>query len=223
MRNIGLATTDASPRRSPEPPNDRPLIAGLILAFAFAMECGAAYAAWRLNYGAALGRPSLIVPAAWTGRLIALGVLCSGSAVTALALKRAVRPAVLFIVITMVCLIASRSYVYAPTQLIQWQLSATDESVRRVLLQAWLSASGVALGLSFFLIMVWRRRVDAARPTTSHGSAHWGDPSSLVFERGLVIGRNADRLLRLEGEGHVLTVAPTRSGKGVGCVIPNLE
>jgi type IV secretion system protein VirD4 len=29
-------------------------------------------------------------------------------------------------------------------------------------------------------------------------------------------------VLRPDGEGHVLTVAPTRSGKGVSCVIPNL-
>lgn len=222
MRDIGLATVDASPRRSPEPPNDRPLIAGLIVAFAFAMECGTAYAAWRLDYGVSLGRPSMIVPAAWSGRVIALGVLCTGSAVTALALKRAIRPAVLLIVITMACLIASRSYVYAPTQLLRWQLTASDAFVRHVLLQAWLLATGAALGLSFFLIMVWRRRAESARTTTSHGSAHWGDPTSFVVDRGLVVGRDDDRLLRLDGEGHILTVAPTRSGKGVGCVIPNL-
>jgi type IV secretion system protein VirD4 len=29
-------------------------------------------------------------------------------------------------------------------------------------------------------------------------------------------------MLRHDGEGHVLTVAPTRAGKGTGCVIPNL-
>jgi type IV secretion system protein VirD4 len=29
-------------------------------------------------------------------------------------------------------------------------------------------------------------------------------------------------LLRFDGDGHILTVAPTRAGKGVGCVIPNL-
>ncbi|HUE97136.1 MAG TPA: type IV secretory system conjugative DNA transfer family protein [Longimicrobiaceae bacterium] len=40
--------------------------------------------------------------------------------------------------------------------------------------------------------------------------------------RGLLLGRQGERLLRLAGEGHVLTVAPTPSGKGVSSVIPNL-
>src|SRR5262249_33161513 len=44
----------------------------------------------------------------------------------------------------------------------------------------------------------------------------------LATSRGVVVGRSGDSLLRLDGEGHVLTVAPTRSGKGVSCVIPNL-
>jgi type IV secretion system protein VirD4 len=42
---------------------------------------------------------------------------------------------------------------------------------------------------------------------------------------GLVIGREdkqRGRLLRYGGEQHLLTLAPTRSGKGVGAVIPNL-
>ena len=34
--------------------------------------------------------------------------------------------------------------------------------------------------------------------------------------------RSRVALLRHNGDGHVLTVAPTRAGKGVGCVIPNL-
>src|SRR5216684_3014130 len=38
----------------------------------------------------------------------------------------------------------------------------------------------------------------------------------------LLLGREGRKLLRLAGEGHILTVAPTRSGKGVSAVIPNL-
>jgi type IV secretion system protein VirD4 len=36
------------------------------------------------------------------------------------------------------------------------------------------------------------------------------------------VTRRGEQLLRYDGEGHVLTVAPTRAGKGVGCVVPNL-
>lgn len=42
---------------------------------------------------------------------------------------------------------------------------------------------------------------------------------------GLIVGREdrqRGRLLRYDGEAHLLTLAPTRSGKGVGAVIPNL-
>ena len=35
-------------------------------------------------------------------------------------------------------------------------------------------------------------------------------------------GRKPGPLLRYDGPGHVLTVAPTRAGKGVGAVVPNL-
>ena len=40
---------------------------------------------------------------------------------------------------------------------------------------------------------------------------------------GLLIGRSpAGQLLRYDGPAHLLTLAPTRAGKGVGTVIPNL-
>ena len=39
---------------------------------------------------------------------------------------------------------------------------------------------------------------------------------------GIVVGRLNGRLLRLRGQQFVILAAPTRSGKGVGIVIPNL-
>ena len=39
---------------------------------------------------------------------------------------------------------------------------------------------------------------------------------------GRIVGRKAGRLLRYDGDGHLVTLAPTRSGKGVSAVIPNL-
>jgi hypothetical protein len=41
-------------------------------------------------------------------------------------------------------------------------------------------------------------------------------------DRGVVLGLYRDRYLRHEGPEHVLAVAPTRSGKGVGLVLPTL-
>jgi type IV secretion system protein VirD4 len=43
-------------------------------------------------------------------------------------------------------------------------------------------------------------------------------------DSGLLIGRDplTNKLLRYEGPAHLLTMAPTRTGKGVGTIIPNL-
>ena len=61
----------------------------------------------------------------------------------------------------------------------------------------------------------------------SHGSARFASRKELKKhqgEDGLLIGRNpgTGRLLRYNGPAHLITLAPTRAGKGVGTVIPNL-
>ena len=64
-----------------------------------------------------------------------------------------------------------------------------------------------------------------------HGSAAFMDRravAALTRGDGLIIGREIKpsgkpgRLLRDDGPAHLLTLAPTRSGKGVGAIIPNL-
>lgn len=60
----------------------------------------------------------------------------------------------------------------------------------------------------------------------SHGSARFAsrkELKKLAKAAGLLIGRSpAGQLLRYDGPAHLLTLAPTRAGKGVGTVIPNL-
>ena len=65
----------------------------------------------------------------------------------------------------------------------------------------------------------------------SHGSARFASRKELKKlqgpkgeNAGLLIGRNpgTGRLLRYDGPAHLITLAPTRAGKGVGTVIPNL-
>ncbi len=60
-----------------------------------------------------------------------------------------------------------------------------------------------------------------------HGDARWarlGDlrRAGLRAETGIILGRRGGGLLTFGGAEHVLLYAPTRSGKGVGVVIPNL-
>ena len=61
----------------------------------------------------------------------------------------------------------------------------------------------------------------------SHGSARFASRKELKKHQGgdgLLIGRNpgTGQLLRYDGPAHLITLAPTRAGKGVGTVIPNL-
>lgn len=60
----------------------------------------------------------------------------------------------------------------------------------------------------------------------SHGTARFATAAEIrkagLRRKGLIIGKWRDGFLRFDQPGHLLTFAPTRSGKGVGCVIPNL-
>jgi type IV secretory pathway TraG/TraD family ATPase VirD4 len=71
------------------------------------------------------------------------------------------------------------------------------------------------------------RRASLKKHATTYGSARWADPSDvraaqLQSDRGVVLGLYDGRYLRHNGPEHVLAVAPTRSGKGVGLVLPTL-
>src|SRR3546814_12621471 len=62
---------------------------------------------------------------------------------------------------------------------------------------------------------------------TTYGSARWAttreiDRAGLTGDTGVFLGRQRGRYLRHDGPEHVMAFAPTRSGKGVGLVIPTL-
>jgi type IV secretion system protein VirD4 len=83
-----------------------------------------------------------------------------------------------------------------------------------------LIAAAVAIGMS-----VWRAR--EAKNVETYGSARWAQPkeieeAGLLGPDGVVLGRYQRSYLRHDGPEHVLCFAPTRSGKGVGLVIPSL-
>jgi type IV secretion system protein VirD4 len=72
---------------------------------------------------------------------------------------------------------------------------------------------------------IWRAR--QARNVTTYGSARWATDreaarAGLFDERGVFLGRYDGRYLRHDGPEHVMAFAPTRSGKGVGLVVPTL-
>lgn len=70
-------------------------------------------------------------------------------------------------------------------------------------------------------------RFGHADQADTHGSARFAtnaEARDLMGDAGLLIGRDrkTGKLLRYPGPAHLLTIAPTRSGKGVGTIIPNL-
>jgi type IV secretion system protein VirD4 len=72
---------------------------------------------------------------------------------------------------------------------------------------------------------LWRARQSAS--VTTYGSARWATPkevraAGLFGERGVFLGREGGDYLRHDGPEHVMAFAPTRSGKGVGLVVPTL-
>ena len=84
-----------------------------------------------------------------------------------------------------------------------------------------LLAACACAALSFYALSLTR-----GIPVT-HGSARFRRGQELrTFHReeGLIVGRDGPngKLLRYDGPGHLLTIAPTRAGKGVGAIIPNL-
>jgi type IV secretion system protein VirD4 len=72
---------------------------------------------------------------------------------------------------------------------------------------------------------LWRAR--QSRHVTTYGSARWAtvreiERNGLFGDAGIFLGRKHGRYLRHDGPEHVMAFAPTRSGKGVGLVVPTL-
>jgi len=72
---------------------------------------------------------------------------------------------------------------------------------------------------------LWRAR--QRRKVTTYGSARWASETEIrragLFDaRGVFLGATDRRYLRHDGPEHVMAFAPTRSGKGVGLVVPTL-
>ncbi|PPJ46398.1 conjugal transfer protein TraG [Rhizobium sp. KAs_5_22] len=82
----------------------------------------------------------------------------------------------------------------------------------------------VTLGIGGFFSAFFSK----AQISAVFGSARWATKKDLqtlsAKDDGLLIGRDpaTAKLLRYDGPAHLMTIAPTRTGKGVGTIIPNL-
>ena len=90
-------------------------------------------------------------------------------------------------------------------------------------------AGVIGFGLPVLLSLVLLYLLLRDKAQQLHGDARFASAGDLtgagLFKKektGIVVGKFGGRLVRLPGQQFVILAAPTRSGKGVGVVIPNL-
>ncbi len=123
--------------------------------------------------------------------------------------------------------------VYQPFAIIPWALQYHDVYKSEYVIST-AAGSGVFLA-GALAIAGWRRaaRAKASANPILHGSAQWQcreglEEAALLNNDGVYVGGWVDPdskrflFLRHNGPEHVMTIAPTRSGKGIGLVIPTL-
>jgi type IV secretion system protein VirD4 len=116
--------------------------------------------------------------------------------------------------------------VYLPPAFFWWWY-AYDAYAPQVFVEgAYIAASGGFISIGAAIGMsVWRAR--EAKIAATYGSARWATgpeirAAGLTAPDGVVLGQFEHEYLRHDGPEHVLCFAPTRSGKGVGLVVPTL-
>jgi type IV secretion system protein VirD4 len=116
--------------------------------------------------------------------------------------------------------------IYLPWRLFEWWY-AYDAYAPAIFDRAGaLAAVSGLLGCATAVVgSLWRARQNQL--VTTYGSSRWAslqeiEAAGLLRPRGVFLGRLGDHYLRHDGPEHVMAFAPTRSGKGVGLVIPTL-
>jgi type IV secretion system protein VirD4 len=116
--------------------------------------------------------------------------------------------------------------IYLPPAFFWWWF-AYDAYAPQIFVEgATIAASGGLMSIAVAITMsVWRAR--EARAAVTYGSARWATQkeiraAGLTSPDGVVLGKFEREYLRHNGSEHVLCFAPTRSGKGVGLVVPTL-
>ncbi|GBQ30681.1 conjugal transfer protein TraG [Gluconacetobacter azotocaptans] len=116
--------------------------------------------------------------------------------------------------------------VYPPHAFFPWWLHFDRYAPRVFAIGAMIATFG-GIGAMLIALLGSLLRARQAAIVTTYGSARWAVRDDLrhsgLFEpAGVPIGRDGREILRHEGPEHVLVFAPTRSGKGVGLVVPTL-
>lgn len=113
---------------------------------------------------------------------------------------------------------------YAPWKFLEWWYRF-DAYARPIFeTGALIFLGGIAVSvLSAFGFSLWRSRED--KDARTYGSARWASARDikrlgLTSGDGVILGEANGRILRHDGDEHVLVVAPTNTGKSVGVSLP---
>jgi type IV secretion system protein VirD4 len=116
--------------------------------------------------------------------------------------------------------------IYFPPAFFWWWFAYDAYAPSVFLHGAYIAVSGTVIAIIAAIAMsVWRAR--EAKRVITYGSARWATreearAAGLLAPDGVLLGRLGHDYLRHDGPEHVLCFAPTRSGKGVGLVVPSL-
>ena len=115
---------------------------------------------------------------------------------------------------------------YPPYMLFPWWFEYDAYAPRVFAEGGFIAGAGVLVAVAAAIAMaVWRSR--EAKSVSTYGTARWAKrgeiaAAGLLEQAGVVLGLWGGEYLRHHGPEHVLCFAPTRSGKGVGLVVPTL-
>ncbi len=116
--------------------------------------------------------------------------------------------------------------VYYPPAFFAWWYAYDAYAPSIFIKGAYIAASGGLIAAAVAIILSILRAREAKNIQT-YGSARWAtedeiQAAGLLGPDGVVLGSHGRDYLRHDGPEHVLCFAPTRSGKGVGLVVPTL-
>src|SRR5262245_54861212 len=189
--------------------------------------------AYRLHFHPALGASLITIGSPYRELLGPAAILVATLGVGGLMMP-AWRSAAAMLFMVAAGLLALRvGPLYAPLNFFIWwwrfgDVRGTEEIWRQ---GAWMVSVPSHAAVFVAIIVAVRRARRLTGPTDTHGSARWAGradlhAAGLVGRSGVYVGAWPDEretvYLRHDGPQHVLAFAPSRSGKGVGLVLPTL-
>lgn len=108
------------------------------------------------------------------------------------------------------------------TWLSYWEHYSHVPSINKKLQLSMLAGVGICVVIPVFAVLM-----ASGKKRALHGAARFANDaeirkSGLLTDKGVMVGKHKGKYLMFPGQQFVILAAPTRAGKGVGIVIPNL-